>query len=567
MPFILDNDFIQQNCPQCGFFSSPGPSFPSIGVPSGRVNQLLASNQPPLDYEFEEFTEILSSGSEHLHSLSQHLSQVRHLLNRLTAQSIALEHQLLISKTLMNPVRRVPCEVLEEIFSWGMLDPMNATIDSPDDSLDARDFLWTVSQVCSTWRVLTLSRSRWWASIRLDLQAAIPGKRGLLQRFLHHTTPRAPRNQSVESVEPSLPPFLAYRFGIHLERSGEQTLSVFMGSKRDISAHPLLPLILSSSPRWGKLHVSFYKPKSFRALEAVSDSLDSLHELRVAVFDDHRLPSPWNTAAFRNAPKLQTVTLNDHLDFFQLPWSQILNADICGNVMKILPEFENATALALRPTERRLSVTAIFASSHLTKLSLWESHHAVPQGTIEFCFSLMSLPKLLSLELHYHGRCATLPCVGRRTLPSLTSLLISAPSKRLDWTNTCEVLHFLPKLVSLSIEATIDSDAIFHTLISDQPSLQRLDLTGSEMSFDHKKVLNMLDRRRSERQTVLNELILPVPLMVVDSEVWRWSNIWTSAITGGLNVVCRSHRSTIYIVQDEAADVIDVPSTSRLQSS
>ncbi len=129
------------------------------------------------------------------------------------------------------------------------------------------------------------------------------------------------------------------------------------------------------------------------------------------------------------------------------------------------------------------------------------------------------------------------------------------------------MLRFLPKLESLSIEATIDSDVTFHTLISDQPSLRRLDLTGSEMSFDHKKLLNMLDCRRSERQAVLKELILPVPLMIVDSEVWRWSSIWISALTEGLNVVCRSHRSTIYIIQDETADVANTPSTSRLQSS
>ncbi|KAK0499948.1 hypothetical protein EDD18DRAFT_1147805 [Armillaria luteobubalina] len=565
----MENGFIQQTFPQCGFCSSPGPGLPSISVPAGRVNQLLASNEPPSDYELDDFKKILSSGSEHLHSLSQRLSQVRDLLNQLTAHSIAVENQLLISKTLTNPVRKVPCEVLEQIFSWGMVDPMNATIDSPDNSLDARDFLWTVSQVCSTWRVLTLSRPRWWASIRLDLQAPVPEERGLgpLQRFLHRTTPQALRNQYVELVGPSLRPFIEYRFALHLERSGEHTLSIYMGSKRDISAHPLLPLILSSSPRWGKLRVSFYKPESFCALEAVSDSLDSLHELRVAVFDDHKFPSSWNTTTFRNAPKLQTVTLNDRPDFFQLPWSQILNADICGKVMQILPEFENATALTLRPTKRRLSATATFSSSHLTRLSLWESHHAVPEGTIEFCFSLMSLPKLLSLELHYHGRCAKLPYFSLRTLPSLTSLLISAPSKCLDWSNTCEILHFLPNLESLSVEATINSDALFHTLISDQPSLRRLDLTGSDMSFDHKKLLNMLDGRRSERQAVLTELILPVPLMIVDTEVWRWSSIWTSAVTGGLNVVCRSHRSTIYIIQDEIPDVSNAPSTSRLQSS
>ncbi|PBK79096.1 hypothetical protein ARMGADRAFT_1172523 [Armillaria gallica] len=115
----------------------------------------------------------------------------------------------------------------------------------------------------------------------------------------------------------------AFRLPPHLHR---------VSFKRDISAHPLLLLILSSSTRWGKLHVSFYKPESFRPLEAISDSLDSLHELRVSVFDDHKFPPRWNTTAFRNAPKLQTVTLNDCPNFFQLPWSQILNADICGKI-------------------------------------------------------------------------------------------------------------------------------------------------------------------------------------------------------------------------------------------
>ncbi|KAK0469282.1 uncharacterized protein EV420DRAFT_20928 [Desarmillaria tabescens] len=547
-------------CPQCGFCLSTGARLPD-GIPSDRANQLLSSNEPPIGDELEQCEEILSNGSEFLRSLNRSISQARHLLNRLTAESIRIEHKLHISKTLMNPVRRLPCEILEEIFSWGMDDAMNATIACPADSLDARDFLWTVSQVCSSWRCLTLSRPHWWASIRLDLKAG-PEKPTTLQWLLNRTS-RAPRN---ESPQASLPPFLAYRFSLHLERSGNHSLSVFVGSKQDISAHPLLPLILSSSPRWRQLHVSFYKAESFRTLEAVSDSLDSLHELRISVYNDHRFPSLWNTTAFRNAPKLQAVTINDRPDFFQLPWSQISNADIGGKLLDVLPEVRTATALTLRPSTKRLTFTTIFSSSHLTRLSLWEMHHHVPQGTIASYFSMMALPKLLSLELHYHGRGTHLPHFGRRSLPSLTSLLISAPSKTLDWSDACTVLPALSSLESLSLEVIIDSDEIFHTLVSEQPSLRRLDLTGSQMSFDHRELVNMLDGRRTEERTVLDELVLPSPLMIVDSEDWRWSNVWILVVTGGLNVVCRSHRSTIYIIPDETADVADAPSASLLHT-
>ncbi|KAK0451428.1 uncharacterized protein EV420DRAFT_1274177, partial [Desarmillaria tabescens] len=154
----MDND---KDCPQCGFCSSTGARLPD-GVPFGRADQLLSSNEPPMDGEREQFEEILSHGNECLRSLNQRISQVRHLLKRLTAESIAIERKLSISKTLMNPVRRIPCEVLEEIFLWGMDDAMDATIVCPADSLDVRDFLWTVSQVCSSWRDLALSRPHWW---------------------------------------------------------------------------------------------------------------------------------------------------------------------------------------------------------------------------------------------------------------------------------------------------------------------------------------------------------------------------------------------------------------------
>ncbi|KAK0205233.1 hypothetical protein DFS33DRAFT_1383131 [Desarmillaria ectypa] len=283
---------------------------------------------------------------------------------------------------------------------------------------------------------------------------------------------------------------------------------------------------------------------SFRTLEAISDSLDSLHELRVSVYDDHRFPPLWHTTAFRNAPKLQTVTINDRPDFFQLlpGWNR-----------------DDAYPSSFHETPDIHYDIFIFAFDQT------ESVGSAPQSARRD-YRVLPLhdgpSKLSSLELHYHGRSTQLPFFGRRSLPSLASLLISAPSKTLDWSDTCTTLRTLPRLKSLSIEVIINSDQIFHILVSDQPSLRRLDL----MNFDHRELVNMLDCRRIEKKPVLDELVLPTPLRIVDSEDWRWSNIWISVVTGGLNVVYRSHGSTIYIIPGETADVADAPSTSLLHS-
>ncbi|KAK0447032.1 uncharacterized protein EV420DRAFT_887098 [Desarmillaria tabescens] len=156
-------------CTQCKFCPSTSRSFES--VPFTRIDFLLACNEPPTDDECAEFENIISNGDSHISHLDQRLSQVQKLISDLTTEKGIVRKRIAASKRIMNPVRKVPYDVLEQIFSCAAdeEDVMDTPAACPSDSLDLRHFHWAISRVCSTWRAAALSTTRLWSTISLDL--------------------------------------------------------------------------------------------------------------------------------------------------------------------------------------------------------------------------------------------------------------------------------------------------------------------------------------------------------------------------------------------------------------
>ncbi|KAK0468840.1 hypothetical protein IW261DRAFT_1517100 [Armillaria novae-zelandiae] len=480
-------------CPQCGFY----PSMTDVlgSVPSSRIDYLLSCNDPPTDYERSEFENIVANGRRHIRSIDRRLSQIEKLMHDLTVEKDIIQKRMKASKKLMNPVRKVPYDVLEHIFCFAVdEDVMNTTITSCSDGLDVQHARWAITHVCSAWRVAAVSMTRLWSSITLDL-----GKER------HGNAPLELLSMMLRG-KPS-PSWSTSRLKLLLERSGTRSLSVFIGSRKDISPHPLLPIILSSTSRWERLHVSLPNIRSFRCFESVAGSLGLLQELQISVSHVDMFPPLWRTTAFRYAPYLHTVIINESPFFFQLPWQQITHADIGGDILAILPDvgWVKSLILHLEKIDRDIVLNSMFTLRHLTTLSMWEGIHG---ATIVRLLSIMELPSLSSLEIHYAGDEANLPTLRTNSFPLLTSLVISAPSVPIDGTSVCGMLRVLKNLKSFSLATSIKSSYLIATLATHPPKLERLDLAGSQLLFDHTELIHMLRCRWSDQNSVFTEVVL-----------------------------------------------------------
>ncbi|KAK0209464.1 hypothetical protein IW262DRAFT_1416854 [Armillaria fumosa] len=480
-------------CPQCGFY--PAMSDILGSVPSSRIDHLLTCNDPPTDYERSEFENIIANGGRHIRSIDRRLSQIEKLMHDLTVEKDIVKKRIEASKKLMNPVRKVPYDVLEHIFCFASdEDVMNTTIASCSDCLDVRRSRWAITHVCSAWRAAAASMTRLWSSITLDLG-----------NERHGNAPLVLLNMMLRG-KPS-PSWSTSRLKLLLERSGTRSLSVFIGSRKDISPHPLLPIILSSSSRWERLHVSLSDIQSFRCFEKVAGSLGLLRELRISVSHVDIFPPLWRTTAFRYAPCLHTVIINESPFSFQLPWQQITHADIGGDILAILPDvgWVKSLVLHLDKIDGDIVPHSMFTLRHLNTLSMWEGDHG---ATIARLLSIMELPFLSSLEIHYAGDEANLPTLRANSFPLLTSLVISAPSVPIDGTSVCAMLRVLKSLKAFSLVATINSSYLIAALATYPPQLERLDLSGSQLLFDHTELIHMLRCRRSEQNSAFTEIVL-----------------------------------------------------------
>ncbi|KIL61481.1 hypothetical protein M378DRAFT_13520 [Amanita muscaria Koide BX008] len=86
-------------------------------------------------------------------TLSQLLNDSRKQINLLRSQRAQLETQHLQTLAYLSPIRKLPSELLRDIFLWYFQhDPKCA---------------WTLAAVCATWRRLALQTPRLWSKIRL----------------------------------------------------------------------------------------------------------------------------------------------------------------------------------------------------------------------------------------------------------------------------------------------------------------------------------------------------------------------------------------------------------------
>ncbi|KAJ6503749.1 hypothetical protein C8R45DRAFT_973647 [Mycena sanguinolenta] len=139
-------------CSARGTLSIASPDEPELNIAPqtlARISELLTTNDPPREHELALIRPVAQKTAARLASLDAEIS-------RLWDQRAALAKSH--AGIILSPLRRMPPEILGEIFSWSA-----PFLGVPN----IKDAPWVLTHVSRRWRAIAISKSSLWSQINL----------------------------------------------------------------------------------------------------------------------------------------------------------------------------------------------------------------------------------------------------------------------------------------------------------------------------------------------------------------------------------------------------------------
>ncbi|KAK0471878.1 hypothetical protein IW261DRAFT_1313641, partial [Armillaria novae-zelandiae] len=123
----------------------------------------IKTNNPPRDHEEVDFTNAVSDGPDILSDLDSRIVRARTVLEKLIRERECIEDHLQATKTLLHPIRRLPDDVLREIFTTCVKTETFLYRRRIGNSLDIlKRSQWVLSHVYHPWREVALNTAMLW---------------------------------------------------------------------------------------------------------------------------------------------------------------------------------------------------------------------------------------------------------------------------------------------------------------------------------------------------------------------------------------------------------------------
>jgi hypothetical protein len=283
-------------CWKCGAPSTIPPA-PHLDPPSTNpfldLTQLLTSNDVPIDSEVPVIQDIVSEGQKCVDTLDVQLQALHTRLAELLQRRDEKAEHVRQHRAIISPVRRVPQELICEIFaltlSSGMLDDEDRALQPP----------WYLGHICRSWRHAAVSFCPLWSSITIP--------------------------PSLSSSDSRLLPAIEAQ----LLRTANASLDMGWSDVQDDINPRLLDIVFPHCSRWRSLRIqvtALYEDRQLSWLHPVRGHLDRLEKLEVISTRDTFIPD-----VFSNAPKLREVILTGEVLYphrfsptsIVIPWEHI----------------------------------------------------------------------------------------------------------------------------------------------------------------------------------------------------------------------------------------------------
>lgn len=386
----------------------------------------IGTNYAPLESEIAQIKELLLAPSAEIERIDHTIAKLRHKRRKL--RTSVDEHRALIS-----PIRRLPSDIIREIFIACIPADQNATMSAQEAPL-------LLGRICSAWRTISLSTPRLWSSIHI----VEPG-----------------RDSSTGIYEGCLRMAKTW-----LGRSGGLPLSISLrGSPLSVPS-TYFDTIVSFSQRWK--HISLSGCSRMRLSRAQVPMLKSIQILDYALWDEPRVAE---TQDFLGGVCLESAVIGTDINPMELPlpWSQLTSL-ILTRINRRRAALSSSTSLSI-----------LSECSNLRLCSLALTSGADETATVP---SSVELPFLSSLKVSISSRGSFQPedLLDRLVVPQLSEFVFSAFQITEDATPFPfpTLISTASKLQSVDIEAMFfKGDSLTNFLRRLPPSVQSLCLRQS----------------------------------------------------------------------------------------
>ncbi|KAJ7252115.1 hypothetical protein B0H12DRAFT_1018260, partial [Mycena haematopus] len=135
---------------------------------------LLGTNHCPSDTELAQIQGHLVEPCLRLKQLDDEISVIRKALDKLTEERDALGVYVAAHRALLSPLRRLPLDIIEEIFMACLPTHRNCVMSAAEAPV-------ILGRICSSWRTISLSTPRLWSRLHIVQPESVPD----LARGLH----------------------------------------------------------------------------------------------------------------------------------------------------------------------------------------------------------------------------------------------------------------------------------------------------------------------------------------------------------------------------------------------
>ncbi|KAJ7665888.1 hypothetical protein DFH06DRAFT_1040588 [Mycena polygramma] len=339
----------------------------------------LGTNYCPKDEEVLEIQGLLVEPTLRLKHLDDEIADLQKAIEKLAEERDSLGAYVEAHKALISPARRLPLDIIQEIFVACLPTHRNCVM----SALEAPVLL---GRICSAWRAISLSTPRLWASLHIAEPTFYVDSAGDTSLSFEQKV-----EQRLELAK------------IWLDRSGSCPLSISLQSarqfvpQRDIalqSSRQFIEALIPFASRWQQ--INFTIPVStllsiISRLEADTPLLET-----ITFHTEFHLPVSGRCGAFGilRGPRIRSFSVPAAIfvpDLLPLGWSQLTNLSIGESLGDGLMGETILRTLSCCPELRRcrLVVNDFHPATGMLVPSLTSGHPGV------------ELPFLHTLQLHF----------------------------------------------------------------------------------------------------------------------------------------------------------------------
>ncbi|KAJ7704793.1 hypothetical protein B0H17DRAFT_864942, partial [Mycena rosella] len=115
----------------------------------------LGTNYCPRDDEIAEIQTLLLEPTLRLQHLDAEIADLQKAIDKLTTERAGLDAYVDAHKALISPIRRLPLDIMEEIFVTCLPTDRNCAMSAVEAPI-------LLGRICSAWRAISLSTPRLW---------------------------------------------------------------------------------------------------------------------------------------------------------------------------------------------------------------------------------------------------------------------------------------------------------------------------------------------------------------------------------------------------------------------